>query len=269
MSGLGLETGLAFEMTDSEAAAEILILWSNLINDLGETRVSRTGNTWNKPMNVTFKSNPGAGGWFFGYSNTTHTNQYHFFTTALHEVGHTLGLYEQDDTDDVMYFQQGLTGPEFDMIDQESEDGAEDLYSIPLPEPPTPKKIHYPENPYAGGTVTFDASASIDLDGFIVNYTWNFGDDTSTLTETNPIVTHVYTRVGVFQVTLTCTDDDGLKSTITQEITISGIGGGVTISIERIPIAPEVAYGIAVVSMAAGVVHVKRRRHEKSNVRRH
>ena len=72
--------------------------------------------------------------------------------------------------------------------------------------PPIANFTFSPEMPYACGTVTFDASASFNPYGSIINYTWDFGDGNIT-TVTSPIITHTYTKSGNFNVTLTVTDD--------------------------------------------------------------
>ena len=67
-----------------------------------------------------------------------------------------------------------------------------------------------PKGPYTGFThqeIYFNGSSSYDADGTITNYTWNFGDGEKSY-ETNP--THIYALPGVYNVTLTVTDDDGL-----------------------------------------------------------
>lgn len=58
----------------------------------------------------------------------------------------------------------------------------------------------------AGVETIFDASPSEDPDGTIVSYFWDFGDGT---TATGKTVTHSFTTVGIFTVTLTVKDDDG------------------------------------------------------------
>jgi PKD repeat protein len=66
------------------------------------------------------------------------------------------------------------------------------------------------KGPYTGyvyQNITFDASASYDSDGNIVNYTWDFGDGTIKY-GINPI--HFYSLIGTFYVTLTVRDDSGL-----------------------------------------------------------
>lgn len=71
------------------------------------------------------------------------------------------------------------------------------------------------KNPYAniGGPyegfvtkgITFNGTASFDLDGTITSYVWNFGDG---ITGTGVTPTHIYSANGTYTVTLTVTDND-------------------------------------------------------------
>lgn len=73
-------------------------------------------------------------------------------------------------------------------------------------------------------TFTFDASGSNDPDGHVVSYTWNFGSG-STPTTTAPVITHQFppgTTLGLRNVELIVTDDDGDSSSTTISVTISG-----------------------------------------------
>jgi hypothetical protein len=88
-------------------------------------------------------------------------------------------------------------------------------------------------------TVTFDASASTDPDGQIVQYIWNFGDGE---TGTGICVTHIYRSPGVYSAKLTVIDDAGVNSSsyktlnayaqptasVTLQILASGEVGGTT-----------------------------------------
>ena len=73
------------------------------------------------------------------------------------------------------------------------------------------------ETVYDGETIIFNASASYDLDGMIVNYFWDFGDGTNT---TGVRVSHAYSDDGIYIVTLTVTDDDSAVATATAAKTI-------------------------------------------------
>ncbi len=71
-----------------------------------------------------------------------------------------------------------------------------------------------------GREITFDASASYDPDGYIVSYTWNFGDGT---TAEGKVVTHAYADNGVYTVTLTVKDNAGATDTDTVTATIYNV----------------------------------------------
>jgi subtilisin family serine protease/PKD repeat protein len=74
-----------------------------------------------------------------------------------------------------------------------------------------------PLDPYVGETVTFNASASYDPDGTIVDYAWDFGDGT---VEHGIIITHVYEKGGTYTVSCTAVDNDSLNTTLEMEITV-------------------------------------------------
>lgn len=61
-------------------------------------------------------------------------------------------------------------------------------------------------------TITLDGSTSIDYDGTIVSYQWDFGDGE---TGSGVIVAHQYAAPGRYSVTLTVTDDDGATHSTT------------------------------------------------------
>jgi len=65
-----------------------------------------------------------------------------------------------------------------------------------------------PTSGFAPLPVTFDGSKSFDLNGTIQSFTFNFGDG-STVTQTVPVATHVYTVAGTYTPTLTVSDNQG------------------------------------------------------------
>src|SRR5690606_28832270 len=68
------------------------------------------------------------------------------------------------------------------------------------------------------GECVFDGTGSSDADGSIVSYQWNFGDDTTP--GTGATVTHTYQASGVYNASLTVTDDGGATDTITFEVNV-------------------------------------------------
>jgi parallel beta-helix repeat protein len=68
-----------------------------------------------------------------------------------------------------------------------------------------------PTVPRVGLEVAFNASASIDLDGAIIEYKWSFGDGNETSSD-NPLIGHRFRHVPpgeYYKVNLTITDNDG------------------------------------------------------------
>jgi DNA/RNA endonuclease G (NUC1) len=61
-----------------------------------------------------------------------------------------------------------------------------------------------------GGSVTLNASGSLDPNGSIVSYEWNFGDGT---VASGVSVAHEYAQDGVYNASVTVTDNDGLTGT--------------------------------------------------------
>jgi len=67
--------------------------------------------------------------------------------------------------------------------------------------------------------ISFDASASVDEDGSIVSYEWDFGDGSFAADERT---THIYDIPGVYTVSLTVTDNKEATASTAQTITITG-----------------------------------------------
>jgi subtilisin family serine protease len=76
-----------------------------------------------------------------------------------------------------------------------------------------------PSTVYAGGTVTFDASASSSQHSIITGYTWDFGDGNNATLNT-PIATHTYASAGSFDVTLTVHDEFGFSNSTSKPVRV-------------------------------------------------
>ena len=73
-------------------------------------------------------------------------------------------------------------------------------------------------------TVYLDGTLSSDDDGSIVAWEWDFGDSSSTSSLESP--THAYTAGGLYTITLTVTDNEGLTDTDTTLATIYTVVDG-------------------------------------------
>ncbi len=65
--------------------------------------------------------------------------------------------------------------------------------------------------------ITVDGSNSIDPDGTIVKYEWDFGDGTKAYWVAGK---HIYTSIGTFNLKLTVTDNFGDSISATKEIKV-------------------------------------------------
>jgi len=95
---------------------------------------------------------------------------------------------------------------------------ADNVYTdgiVKIEKMPVARFTWYPAFPKPGENVVFDASASTPDGGTIVNYYWDFGD-MNTATSKDPTMSHVYTGSGLFNVTLTIEDSDGLNASTWQ-----------------------------------------------------
>jgi PKD repeat protein len=69
----------------------------------------------------------------------------------------------------------------------------------------------------------FDGTGSIDPDGNIASYAWDFADGPGS-TSTSATPSHTFTAPGTYQVALTVTDNQGATGVITKPITVSAGG---------------------------------------------
>jgi hypothetical protein len=67
-----------------------------------------------------------------------------------------------------------------------------------------------------GRSCTFDGSASIDGEGPIVSYEWDFGDGEAG----GAGAAHEYAEAGTYAVTLTVVDDEGAGTTTQGDVTV-------------------------------------------------
>jgi PKD repeat protein len=75
--------------------------------------------------------------------------------------------------------------------------------------------------PTEGTAITFNVPSLTGIDGTISDYSWNFGDGSSSQdTGTTPSATYTYSQRGAYTVTLTITTSSGQTATGTETITV-------------------------------------------------
>jgi PKD repeat protein len=110
--------------------------------------------------------------------------------------------------------QPRLTGPATDF-------GADEFLNLP----PLASFKATPTNPRAGQVVTFDASASRDLEGAgIIKYSWDFGDGTTAET-TTPTTQHAYANLGTYMPKIVVVDPQGNASAATLGPAVTVVDG--------------------------------------------
>lgn len=125
--------------------------------------------------------------------------------------------------------------------------------------------INYTQNDDA---VNFDATGSADLDGSIAEYRWDFGDGA---TGTGATISHNYSRVGIFSVTLTVVDN--LAGVVIKQQKIDTSGGAVFYwSMDTLPATSMISdFGNVTITKykdsAASVLGVKNNCMEQTGVR--
>jgi len=102
-------------------------------------------------------------------------------------------------------------------------DGVTDFITKTVPvtvnNPPIADFSYSPASPTTDDTVAF-GDESIDADGTVDRWLWNFGDGATSNVQSP---SHRYTAAGVYNVTLTVTDNEGATDGATQTVTVSAV----------------------------------------------
>jgi len=104
------------------------------------------------------------------------------------------------------YTDEGVYSVTLTVTDSDGATALANATKAVLNRPPVALFTESAEIVLTGETITFNASGSYDSDGYIVDYFWDFGDETNA---TGMITMRSYVDDGTYTVTLTVTDDDG------------------------------------------------------------
>jgi len=173
---------------------------SNLTSTTGTTWINWT---WTNPPDVDFN-------YTMVYLNgtwiTNSSNEYYNATGLIPNTSYTISIRTVDKVGNV-----NMT-----WVNQTAKTRVENT-------PPIAFFTYLPEKPVINQTITFDASSSYDPDGNIMNYKWDFGDGNITNT-TEEKLKHSYSEAGIYEVTLTVTDNEGATNSAAKVITVYSSG---------------------------------------------
>lgn len=153
-----------------------------------------------------------------------------------------------DRTYPIRFFFQGWTlgVPPYLAVQPYDSEGATGPVSVPVStagnQLPVADLVSTLDSGEAPLDVSFDASGSYDPDGFIVGYQFDFdGDGNIDLSTGTPEADYTYFGGGIFDASVTVTDNEGASSTAFVTITVT-VGGNVPpeANISAIPTNPEI-----------------------------
>ena len=96
---------------------------------------------------------------------------------------------------------------------------AGDAQEAAEPSPPVAAFVYSPLDPLAGTPILFNGTASLDLDGMIVTFAWDFDAD-GNIDSIEPMAEYRFTEAGSYPVTLSVTDDEEKTGSITQTVVV-------------------------------------------------
>ncbi len=114
--------------------------------------------------------------------------------------------------------------------------------------PPT-ANVNGPYSANVNVSVSFSSRGSVDPDGRIVSYSWDFGDGSSSA-QADPV--HAYTRAGTYTVVLTVTDDGGASGLSSTTATIQDSSTGVITANPNGPYSGTVGNSVSFSSAGSG-----------------
>jgi len=176
--------------------------------------VMNTTHDWSTPAQTTLIINrpplPRHGGPYFGWLNEPLTfdgslsaDADGFITTYSWSCGD--GTTAQGKTPDHIYTHIGLYTVTLTVTDNTGATATSTTVARIVGNPPH-ANTSGPYFGYMNESIMFNASQSYDIDGTIVSYLWDFGDNTTSTNQTTP---HIYPQKGNYTITLTVVDNDG------------------------------------------------------------
>jgi PKD repeat protein len=136
--------------------------------------------------------------WRFGNGGVSSSDSALAFTTYVRDGDFNVGLTVEDDEGGRAFAVQTVT--------------------VKPNTPPVAAFVFSPEAPTAGGSVLFDASTTLEGDGAVTTYAWDFGDGGSGF---GRFINHTFDTAGSYRVVLSVLDENNLSGEVAQVVTIA------------------------------------------------
>jgi len=132
-------------------------------------------------------------------------------------------------------------------------DGVVIIQSLPPPDvPPVARFTFSPSSPLVDQTVFFDGSSSFDPDGFIIQWSWSFGDGQVIFGSSQAL--HSYHSPGNYTVTLTVTDNAFLVTTLSMTVSVHQKSLH-DVAVVYVNVYPSVVVSSGFVSIVVGIAN--------------
>jgi parallel beta-helix repeat protein len=140
--------------------------------------------------------------------------------------------YEQNTTH--YYTDDGIYTINLTVRDDNGDTASMEMHVTVNNRKPQANFTYHPLTPNTADTIQF-TDISTDIDGYIVSWSWDFGNGYSSIVQ-HP--THQYTTSGLYNVSLTITDDDGVTNSTILQINVSNQPP--VASFSYVPISPTI-----------------------------
>jgi len=134
------------------------------------------------------------------------------------EINNNSAIFSEVSPPKQVYEEKCMFWVNLTVTDKNGSKGSKNLL-LKINQPPTPRIAFDSANLSLGKMINFSAVACEDLDGEIISYVWDFGDNSSV--DNNKTAMHGYAEGGNKTIRLSVGDNDGARSNISQEIFIN------------------------------------------------
>jgi PKD repeat protein len=111
-----------------------------------------------------------------------------------------------------VYKQKGSYSVTLTVLDNDNASGSDTIQALIFNAKPVASLVTNPSSTIIDENIEFDATGSYDVDGFISDYYYDFGDGVETGWISNQIITHSYASEGIYETSLRVRDNEKMES---------------------------------------------------------